>query len=72
MSDEIITQKARSLVKLLIEDYKEMLPSNERVLLPNDAPSLIYNLMKGNYQYSIKTYHEVYRLLNNPEQLVSI
>lgn len=54
---------ASELLNKLVLDLKSKLPPEERVYNKKDNASLIYNLFRGNYEFSYKQYKEVYDAL---------
>jgi len=59
----LLSAGASELLNKLILDLKSTLPPEERVYNKKDNASLIYNLFRGNYDFSYKQYKEVYDAL---------
>ena len=66
----LLSAGASELLNKLVLDLKSKLPPEERVYNKKDNASLIYNLFKGNYEFSYKQYKEVYDALCACCQLV--
>lgn len=59
----LLSAGASELLKKLVLDFKSKLPPEERIYNKKDNASLIYNLFRGNYEFSYKQYKEVYDAL---------
>lgn len=51
------------LLNELVQDYKSGLPVNERVYNKEDNEALMYNLFRGSYSFSYKTFKELHDFL---------
>ena len=56
----LLSAGAYGLLNKLILDLKSKLPPEERIFNEKDKASLIYNLFRGNYDFSYKQYTEVF------------
>lgn len=59
----LLSAGAYVLLNKLILDLRSKLPPEERVYNKKDNASLIYNLFRGEYQFSYKQYKEVHDAL---------
>lgn len=59
----LLSAGASELLNKLVLDLKSKLPPEERIYNKKDNASLIYNLFRGNYEFSYKQYKEVYDAL---------
>ena len=59
----LLSAGAYGLLNKLILDLKSKLPPEERVYENKDNASLIYNLFRGEYDFSYKQYKEVFDAL---------
>ena len=59
----LLSAGASELLNKLILDLKSKLPPEERIYNKKDNASLIYNLFRGNYDFSYKQYKEVFDAL---------
>ena len=59
----LLSAGASELLNKLVLDLKSKLPPEERIYNKKDNASLIYNLFRGNYDFSYKQYKEVYDAL---------
>lgn len=59
----LLSAGASEFLNKLMLDFKSKLPPEERIYNKKDNASLIYNLFRGNYEFSYKQYKEVYDAL---------
>ena len=55
--------KAEKLLNKLIQDYGSGLPPEERVFKQEDVPAYIYNLYRGNYEFSYDDFKKLMELI---------
>lgn len=59
----LLSADAYELLNKMILDLKSKLPPEEQVYNKKDNVSLIYNMFRGNYEFSYKQYKDVYDAL---------
>lgn len=55
----ILTKGTKQLLDQLVNDYGSGLPSNERIFEIKSIPAYIYNLFRGQYEFSYKQFQEL-------------
>lgn len=55
--------KAEKLLNKLIQDYCSGLPPEERIFKSKDVPAYIYNLYRGNYEFSYEDFKKLMELI---------
>jgi len=61
-----ISHRAQVLLDKLVKDYSDKLGPNDcHCFKPEDSAALIYNLFRGNYEFSAKEFKELFNYLKN-------
>ncbi len=60
---KILSPIAQKLLNKLVADYCSHIREDERVFKKEDGAAYIHNLFVGNYEYSVKTYKEIFNYL---------
>lgn len=55
----ILTKGTKQLLDQLVNDYASGVPKDERKFNINCIPAYIYNLFKGQYEFSYKQFQEL-------------
>lgn len=62
-----LNPNTQKLFDQLVLDLTSKLAPEERVFKKEYAPSLIYNLFRGEYEFSTTMFNELYEYLSNPK-----
>jgi hypothetical protein len=60
-----LSKAAQELLDKLVADYSSKMREDEREFNPKHASSYIYNLFRGEYNFSYKTYKELFDYLSS-------